>query len=102
MRIPLHNAVFKMVLTSGKNLLPNEFIFHVPREFSKPMIKNYLESLYDVRVKMVHTVNMRGKIKKGLAGEYKRRDVKKAYVTIDDRAPEIVVKKEVKTETKAL
>ncbi len=84
MRVPLHNLVFRMILTSGKNLKPNEFVFEVPQEMNKPQIKNYLESMYSVRVTAVDTAIIRGKIKRSLTGMFKRSDYKKAYVTVAD------------------
>ena len=87
MRVPLHNFVFRMILTSGKNLGPNEFLFEVPQALSKLQIRNYLESLYNVRVVSVDTANVRGKIKVSHYGKFKRPDSKKAYVSIADPLP---------------
>ena len=84
MRVPLHNLVFRMILTSGKNLKPNEFAFEVPLKMSKPQIRNYLESLYNLRVVSVDTAVIRGKIKRSLSGQFKHSDYKKAYVTVSD------------------
>ena len=61
-------------------------LFQVPNKLSKPQIKNYLESLYEVNILQVHTANVRGKLKKGFHGIYKRPDYKKAYITVADKA----------------
>jgi large subunit ribosomal protein L23 len=87
MRVPLHNLVFRMILSTGKNLGPNEFAFEVPQTMNKPQIRNYLESLYNVRVTSVDTAVIRGKVKRGNYGLYKRSDYKKAYVTVADPFP---------------
>lgn len=62
----------------------NQVVFHVARDATKPAIKQAVEQLFDVKVKAVNTLILKGKIKrfKGMIG--KRNDVKKAIVTLEE------------------
>ena len=59
-------------------------MFEVAIDSNKPSIKEAVESLFDVKVKAVNTTITKGKSKRfrGMLG--KRRDVKKAYVTLEE------------------
>jgi len=60
----------------------NAVVFEVAIDATKPEIKKAVESLFNVKVKAVNTTIAKGKVKRfrGMLG--KRRDVKKAYVTL--------------------
>ena len=62
----------------------NQVVFDVAIDASKPEIKAAVEQLFSVKVKAVNTIVRKGKTKKfrGFAG--KRKDVKKAIVTLVD------------------
>lgn len=85
-RKPLLNEVFKLV-RSGRVLRPNQAMFHVPLNYSKPQIKYYLENLYNVQVQKVETSVTLGKIKnvqtRRVQTNFKRPSIKKAYVTFE-------------------
>jgi len=59
-------------------------VFEVAIDATKPVIKAAVEALFGVKVKAVNTSITKGKVKrfKGKLGT--RRDVKKAYVTLED------------------
>jgi large subunit ribosomal protein L23 len=59
-------------------------VFEVSIDSNKPLIKEAVEALFGVKVKAVNTVVTKGKQKRfrGVIG--KRRDVKKAYVTLQE------------------
>ncbi len=59
-------------------------VFEVAIDSNKPTIKEAVESLFDVKVKAVNTTITKGKAKRfrGMLG--KRKDVKKAYVTLEE------------------
>ena len=59
-----------------------EYLFEVAIDAKKEEIKEAIENLFDVKVKEVNTVIVRGKVKhvKRVAG--KRNNRKKAYVTL--------------------
>ena len=59
-------------------------VFEVAMNATKPAIKRAVEELFKVKVKGVNTVIAKGKSKrfKGMKG--KRKDIKKAYVMLED------------------
>ena len=59
-------------------------VFEVAMDANKPAIKEAVESLFGVKVKSVNTTITKGKAKRfrGIAG--RRKDVKKAYVTLEE------------------
>ena len=59
-----------------------EYIFEVDRRANKIEIKRAVEELFDVKVQDVRTACVRGKVKRMGAHEGKRRDWKKAMVTL--------------------
>ena len=62
----------------------NQVIFKVALNATKPMIKEAVEKLFDVKVKSVNTMVRKGKLKafKGIRSH--RSDVKKAIVTLEE------------------
>jgi len=57
-------------------------VFEVAIEANKPQIKEAIESLFNVKVKAVNTSITKGKVKRFKGQLGKRKDVKKAYVTL--------------------
>ena len=60
----------------------NKVVFKVAAKATKPQIKDAIESLFNVKVKAVNTTITKGKVTKFKGRPGKRRDVKKAYVTL--------------------
>lgn len=62
----------------------NQVVFVVDLRASKPMVKASIEKLFGVKVKAVNTLRRKGKSKRfrGLAG--RRKDTKKAIVTLEE------------------
>jgi large subunit ribosomal protein L23 len=60
------------------------YTFEVARSASKPQIRDAVESIFDVKVLKVNTLNREGKRKRnrGMPTFGKRPDVKRAYVTL--------------------
>ena len=60
----------------------NQITVRVPLDATKPEIKAAVEKLFDVKVKAVNTLRVKGKVKRfrGVIG--RRTDVKKAIVTL--------------------
>mgnify|MGYP002172793436 FL=1 len=60
------------------------YTFEVAKSASKPQIRDAVESIFDVKVLKVNTLNREGKRKRnrGLPTFGKRPDVKRAYVTL--------------------
>lgn len=61
----------------------NQVVFKVARDASKPEIKSAVELLFEVKVKSVATLNVKGKHKRFGRREGRRKDWKKAYVTLE-------------------
>eukprot|EP00211_Chloroparvula_japonica_P011773 CAMPEP_0119135058 /NCGR_PEP_ID=MMETSP1310-20130426/18553_1 /TAXON_ID=464262 /ORGANISM="Genus nov. species nov., Strain RCC2339" /LENGTH=105 /DNA_ID=CAMNT_0007125911 /DNA_START=88 /DNA_END=401 /DNA_ORIENTATION=- len=59
-----------------------KFEVRVPMKMGKIDIRNYLENVYDIRVKKVNTSITQGKFKRTTTGYVKRKDYKKAIVTV--------------------
>ena len=57
-------------------------VFEVAMDATKPEIKAAIEALFNVKVKAVNTTVTKGKVKKFRGHPGRRRDVKKAYVTL--------------------
>jgi large subunit ribosomal protein L23 len=78
--------IVKMALTTEKstNLRAdqNKYVFIVDNKANKIEIKRAVEQLFKVKVKDVHTMNMRGKVKRLGRFEGKRPDWKKAIVEL--------------------
>ncbi len=60
----------------------NQYAFKVARNATKQQIKEAVETLFDVQVLNVRTVNMKGKTKTFRFRNGKRADWKKAYVSL--------------------
>ncbi len=62
----------------------NQVLFKVPLTASKPKIKAAIESLFDVKVKAVNTLRVKGKTKRFKSVVAKRSDWKKAIITLEE------------------
>ena len=62
--------------------LRNQYHFEVERDANKIEIKRAVESIFNVKVKTVQTMQIRGKIKRQGRFAGKRSDWKKAVVTL--------------------
>jgi large subunit ribosomal protein L23 len=60
------------------------FVFKVSTDATKHEIKNAVEGIFNVKVKKVSTVNVKGKNKRFRGREGRRNDWKKAYVALQD------------------
>ena len=84
---PEHYDVIRKPIITEKTTMASEngaVVFEVAIDSNKPTIKEAIESLFDVKVKAVNTTITKGKAKRfrGMLG--KRKDVKKAYVTLEE------------------
>lgn len=60
----------------------SQFVFKVATDATKLEIKKAVESLFNVKVAGVSTLNVKGKTKRTARGLGKRNDWKKAYVAL--------------------
>ena len=82
-----HYDIIRKPLVTEKSTMASEngaVVFEVSIDSNKPQIKEAVEALFGVKVKAVNTSITKGKQKrfKGVLG--RRRDVKKAFVTLED------------------
>ncbi|AQZ93863.1 50S ribosomal protein L23 [Halopseudomonas phragmitis] len=61
----------------------NQFVFKVDTTATKLEIKKAVEQLFNVKVKSVSTLNVKGKTKRTMRGLGKRNDWKKAYISLE-------------------
>jgi len=84
---PEHYDVIRKPVVTEKSTMASEngaVVFEVSIDSNKPQIKEAVEALFGVKVKAVNTTITKGKTKRfrGIAG--RRKDVKKAYVTLEE------------------
>ncbi len=60
----------------------NAVVFEVAIDATKPLITEAVETLFGVKVRAVNTVVQKGKVKRFKGRPGRRKDVKKAYVTL--------------------
>ena len=84
---PKHYDVIRKPIITEKATMASEsgaVVFEVDIASSKPEIKEAVEALLNVKVKAVNTTITKGKLKRFRGQPGKRRDVKKAYVTLEE------------------
>ena len=84
---PQHYDVIRKPLITEKSTMASEngaVVFEVAIDSNKPQIKEAVEALFGVKVKAVNTSITKGKTKRFRGQPGKRRDVKKAYVTLEE------------------
>jgi large subunit ribosomal protein L23 len=82
-----HYDVIRKPIITEKSTLASEHgavVFEVAIEANKPQIKEAVEGLFGVKVKAVNTTITKGKAKRFRGQMGKRKDVKKAYVTLEE------------------
>lgn len=81
-----YDIVRKPIITEKATMASeaNAVVFEVSIDSNKPQIKEAIESLFGVKVKAVNTTITKGKTKRFRGQPGKRRDVKKAYVTLEE------------------
>ena len=83
---PEHYDIIRRPIITEKATMVSEHnavVFEVAPEATKPLIKAAVEALFGVKVKAVNTVNVKGKQKRFRGRPGVRRDMKKAYVTLE-------------------
>ena len=82
-----HYDVIRRPIITEKATLASEanaVVFEVAMDANKPEIKGAVESLFGVKVKAVNTTISKGKTKRFRGIRGRRKDVKKAYVTLEE------------------
>lgn len=76
-----------LILTEKGNRLreeANQYLFEVARDANKVQIRNAVEALWKVSVLKVHTLNVRGHMRRMGRGHAKTQNWKKAIVSLKD------------------
>ena len=84
---PQHYDILRKPVITEKATLASEagaVVFEVGIDATKPQIKEAVEGIFGVKVKAVNTSITKGKVKRfrGMTG--RRKDIKKAYVTLEE------------------
>ncbi|TBX24699.1 MULTISPECIES: 50S ribosomal protein L23 [Nioella] len=82
-----HYDVIRKPVITEKSTMASEngaVVFEVAIDANKPQIKEAVENLFGVKVKAVNTTITKGKTKRFRGQLGKRKDVKKAYVTLEE------------------
>lgn len=61
----------------------NQFAFKVAKDATAPEIKEAVEKIYEVPVKKVTVINVKGKVKRSWRGSSRKPSWKKAYVSLE-------------------
>ncbi len=80
----LYDVIRKPIITEKATMASEHgaVVFEVGIDTTKPQIKEAVETLFNVKVKAVNTTVTKGKVKKFRGRPGRRKDVKKAYVTL--------------------
>ncbi|MBK0401197.1 50S ribosomal protein L23 [Limibaculum sp. M0105] len=82
----LYDVIRRPIITEKSTLVSdaNAVVFEVAIDSTKPLIKEAVEALFNVKVKAVNTTVTKGKVKRFRGKPGRRKDVKKAYVTLEE------------------
>ncbi len=82
----LYDVIRKPLITEKATMASEAgaVVFEVAIDANKPLIKEAVETLFGVKVKAVNTSITKGKVKRFRGQLGKRKDVKKAYVTLEE------------------
>ncbi|WP_420861295.1 50S ribosomal protein L23 [Algirhabdus cladophorae] len=82
----LYDVIRKPIITEKATMASENgaVVFEVAIDANKPQIKEAVENLFGVKVKAVNTTITKGKVKRFRGQMGKRKDVKKAYVTLEE------------------
>ncbi|MDO5714066.1 MAG: 50S ribosomal protein L23 [Tissierellia bacterium] len=86
-----YDIIIRPIITerSMMDMEENKYTFVVAKKANKREIKTAIEDIFDVKVKNVNTMNMRGKLKRQGATSGRRPNWKKAIVTLTDDSKSI-------------
>ena len=85
-KVEHYDVIRKPIITEKATMVSENgaVVFEVAMDSNKPEIKQAVEALFGVKVKAVNTTITKGKTKRFRGQPGKRRDVKKAYVTLEE------------------
>jgi large subunit ribosomal protein L23 len=82
----LYDVIRRPIVTEKSTMASeaNALVLEVAIAANKPLIKEAVETLFNVKVKAVNTTVTKGKVKRFRGRPGRRNDVKKAYVTLEE------------------
>ncbi|MEL6481778.1 MAG: 50S ribosomal protein L23 [Pseudomonadota bacterium] len=82
----LYEVIRRPIITEKATMASeaNAVVFEVAIDATKPVIKEAVEALFGVKVKAVNTLRTDGKVKRFRGRLGQRKEVKKAYVTLEE------------------
>ena len=86
MKAKYYDAIVAPIITEKATILSehNQVVFEVPIKATKTEIKEAVEQLFKVTVEAVNTMRQKGKTKRFRGHAGRRKDIKKAIVTLKD------------------
>ena len=86
-----YDIILKPIISedSMEKMEDKNYVFKVDKNANKIEIRNAIEKIFDVKVKSVNTMNVKGKVKRMGAHSGKRSDWKKAIVALTEDSKEI-------------
>ena len=84
--VELYDVIVSPVITEKSTLASenNQVMFRVAPKATKPMIKEAVERLFDVKVKAVNTLRNKGKVKRFRGTVGRQATTKKAIITLEE------------------
>ena len=81
-----YDVIRKPILTEKATMASEAgaVVFEVSMDSNKPLIKEAVEALFNVKVKAVNTTVVKGKTKRFKGQLGKRKNIKKAYVMLEE------------------
>ena len=86
-----YDIILKPIISedSMEKMEDKKYVFKVDKNANKIEIRKAIEKIFDVKVKSVNTMNVKGKVKRMGAHSGKRSDWKKAIVALTEDSKEI-------------
>lgn len=86
-----YDIILKPIISedSMEKMEEKKYVFKVDKNANKIEIRSAIEKIFDVKVKSVNTMNVKGKVKRMGAHSGKRSDWKKAIVALTEDSKEI-------------
>ena len=81
----LYNVIIGAHISEKASLIAdegNQYAFKVMKNATGPEVKQAVEKIYDVKVKKVSLMNVKGKVKRSWKGTSRKPNWKKAYVSL--------------------
>jgi len=80
-RAHMYQKLIRPIITE-KTSSGGDVVLEVDRRMTKLEIREAFETVFNVKVKAVRTINQRGKVKGSFGKIGRRRDIKKAYISL--------------------